>query len=278
MEHHIDPLNPSIEQGIEFLTTLFDAELGYSSINTARSALSSILPMYEGRKFGEHPLVTRFLKGIFELKPALPRYPEIWDVQIVLDHLQSYKPGEELSLKELTLKLTMLLCLLTAQRCQTIQLIDVNDIQEIVDGYRITFHQKVKQTRPGHHLQSLELLQFPQDKKLCVVEHLRLYLARTKDLRGDNTQLLLSFIKPNAPVSKATIARWVKTVLQQAGIDASKYSAHSSRAASTTSANAKGIPLQEIMKCAGWSSDTTFKRFYLIPVQQMNFGNIVLSK
>jgi hypothetical protein len=133
MEHHIDPLNPSIEQGIEFLTTLFDAELGYSSINTARSALSSILPMYEGRKFGEHPLVTRFLKGIFELKLALPRYPEIWDVQIVLDHLQSYKPGEELFLKELTLKLTMLLCLLTAQRCQTIHLIDVNDIQVYIE-------------------------------------------------------------------------------------------------------------------------------------------------
>ena len=41
-------------------------------------------------------------------------------------------------------------------------------------------------------------------------------------------------IKPFKPVTKATIARWVKTVLQQAGIDVSTYTAHSSRAAATS--------------------------------------------
>lgn len=277
LAHYLDPLNPSIQHVIEFLTTLFEAGLGYSSINTARSALSIILPLYEGHKFGKHPLVTRFLKGVFELKPALPKYPEIWDVQRVLDHLKSYKSAEELSLKDLTLKLTMLLCLLTAQRCQTVQLIDINSIQQLADRYRVTFSAKLKQTKPGHHLEPLELLKFPEDKALCVFEHLRLYLAKTKNLRGNHTQLLLSFIKPNAPVSKDTVARWVKTVLRDAGIDVSKYTAHSSRAASSSFAKSKGISLQEIMKCAGWSSDTTFKKFYLKPIQQTNFGNFVLS-
>ena len=106
-KHHLDPLNATIENGIEFLTTLFDAGLGYSSINTARSALSTILPIHDGHKFGEHPLVIRFLKGVFELKPALPKYSDIWDVQTVLNHLKSYKPAEELSLKDLTLKVVM---------------------------------------------------------------------------------------------------------------------------------------------------------------------------
>ncbi|CAB4007716.1 Hypothetical predicted protein [Paramuricea clavata] len=45
------------------------------------------------------------------------------------------------------------------------------------------------------------------------------YLLKTKVIRGVNSQLLLSFVKPNAPVSKDTIARWIKTVLQLPGID-----------------------------------------------------------
>jgi hypothetical protein len=275
LDNHIDPFNSSVEHVIEFLVKLFDSGLGYSSINTARSALSAILPLHQGFKIGDHPLVSRFLKGVFELRPALPKYNEVWNVNVVLDHLRSYKLAEELSLKELTLKLTMLLCLLTAQRCQTIHLMDIGYIQELEDRYRVGFGSKLKQTKPGHHLAPMELLAFPSDRKLCVVEHLRTYLRRTKEIRGVNTQLLLSFVKP---VSKDTIARWIKMVLKLAGIDITKYSAHSSRAASTSLAKSKGLTLQEVMKCAGWSSDTTFAKFYNKPIQaSSNFSTIVLG-
>ena len=135
------------------------------------------------------------------------------------------------------------------------------------DRYRIVFNSKLKQTKPGHHLEPMELLAFPSDRKLCVVGHLCMYLLKSKVIRGVNSQLLLSFVKPNVPVSKDTIARWIKTVLQHAGIDISKYTAHSSLAASTSHAKSKGLTLQEIMKCAGWSSDTIFARFYKKPVQ-----------
>ena len=56
------------------------------------------------------------MKGIFELKPALPKYTEIWDVNIVLKYLRTFESVSSLSFKELTLNLTMLLCLTTGQR------------------------------------------------------------------------------------------------------------------------------------------------------------------
>lgn len=58
--------------------------LEYSAINTAHSALSSVITLKDGVKFGEYPLVVRCMKGIFELKPASLKYTEIWDVNIVL--------------------------------------------------------------------------------------------------------------------------------------------------------------------------------------------------
>ena len=80
----VDKFEATVENGIDFLATLFSSGLGYSAINTARSALSSVLLLPNNTTFGSHPLVTRFLKGVFELKPSLPRYSVIWDVGVVL--------------------------------------------------------------------------------------------------------------------------------------------------------------------------------------------------
>ena len=143
-DKNIDVFQPGVTSGIEFLVALYKPGLGYSAINTARSALSSILVLEDGEKFGEHPLVTRCMKRIFDLKPALPKYTEIWDVNIVLGDLRAAAPLRSLSLKQLTLNLTMLLCLTTGQRGQTIHKFDVNNIQEMSDRYRVTIYGKLK--------------------------------------------------------------------------------------------------------------------------------------
>ena len=80
------PLNTSIATAIDFLASLYDLGYSYSSLNTARSALSSLLQTEP--PFGQQPLVKRFMKGIFELKPSTPRYPDIWDVQPVMNYLR----------------------------------------------------------------------------------------------------------------------------------------------------------------------------------------------
>ena len=90
-ENQLSKLNPGLNGAIEFLTFLFESGLGYSALNTARSALSAILPLFNGIKFGEHPLVGRFLKGVYEQRPALPRYKAIWNVGEVLNYLTTEK-------------------------------------------------------------------------------------------------------------------------------------------------------------------------------------------
>ena len=81
----------------------------------------------DGSQFGTHPLVYRFVKGVFELKPSSPKYKGIWDVRIVLKHLSEYLTPQTPTLKKLTLKTTMLLALLSGQRCQTLQRLSVNN-------------------------------------------------------------------------------------------------------------------------------------------------------
>jgi len=49
------------------------------------------------------------MKGIFELKPALPKYTEILDVNIVLGYLRAAALLRSSSLEQLTLNLTVTL-------------------------------------------------------------------------------------------------------------------------------------------------------------------------
>ena len=88
-EKHLNMNQATVNDVLEFLPCVYRQGLGYSAINTARSALPAVTTLGDKTTFGEHPLVTRFLKGIFELKPSLPRYSVIWDVGTVLKYLQT---------------------------------------------------------------------------------------------------------------------------------------------------------------------------------------------
>lgn len=249
--------------------------MGYSAVNAARSALSATI-LSKGIPFGEHPLVIRCMKGIFELKPALPKYTEIWDVNNVLNYLKRFSPIKgSLALKDLTLNLSMLLCLTAGQRGQTLLYMDTRSIQELDDGFRIIINEKLKQTKPGKHLAPIKVIAYPDDKRICVVDYLKEYLTRTKPFRKEVTQLLISYAKPFKPVTKDTIARWVRDVLEQSGIDVKKYSPHSSKAASTSHCKAKGLTLTEIMKTTRWSNARTFAQYYDKPLDtdDLNFRN-----
>lgn len=59
-------------------------------------------------------------------------------------------------------------------------------------------------------------------------------LRKPESSQNDCCQLLLSHDKPRGPSSKDTISRWYKNVLKSAGIDVSKFTAHSTRSVSTS--------------------------------------------
>ena len=85
---------------------------------------------------------------------------------------------------------------------------------------------------------------------------------RTRPLRSgpEHDKLFISYVKPHKPVSKDTVARWLKNVLAQAGIVMAVFRPHSTRAATALHLKARGNSIKDIMERAGWSSQTTFSR------------------
>ena len=271
----LDVTHASINDGLDFLTLLYKQGVGYSAINTARSALSSVITPADKTTFGEHPLVSRFLKGTFELRPSLPRYSTIWDVGIVLKHLQSYPALKDLTLKQLTMNLTMLLALVTAQRTQTLSKLDTSCMQETTTGIIFTIRDTLKTTRPGKHLAPIEIRSFAPDSRLCPVTYIKHYITITHSRRSDS-RLLISYTKPHKSVTNSTVARWIRSTLQDAGIDVSVFSAHSSRTASSSYSATAQLPLADILKAGGWSNARTFAEHYNKPISG-NLGQTLLN-
>ena len=265
-----------ITNGINFLTELFYKDnLGYSAMNTARSALSTIMVTTTDQPFGSHPLVKRLLKGMFKIRPNFPKLVCTFDVDIVLRYLDGLGDANILSFKMLTFRLATLFCLLSAQRDQTLAAIDVRLIQ--VSDERILIYHTLKTTRPNFHQSPLDFRAFPQCKNICPVYNAQKYLQRSFSLRGPFVKFFISYNYPHHPVGTSTISRWVKNTLELAGIDINIFTSHSTRAASASKAKSIGVSLAAINKAAGWSNTKTFGQFYNKTIIDTNIGENILN-
>ena len=104
---------------------------------------------------------------------------------------------------------------------------------------------------------------FQQNPKLCVVQAIKSDLPVTQAWRNKNgqKQLLLSTLAPHQGV-KSTVAGWVKAILGSAGIDTNLFTAHSTRAASTSKAKVIGLSLEDILKRGNWSNKSAWQKHY----------------
>ena len=102
VERSFNPFTGPVTNVVNFLAYLFKEGYQYSSINSYRSAISSVHEKLEGYNVGQHPLVTRLLKGIFHDRPPLPRYSDTWNMQSVLNYLEGLGENKSLPLKLLS--------------------------------------------------------------------------------------------------------------------------------------------------------------------------------
>ena len=231
--------------------------------------------MPHGVSFGKLPLISRLLKGMFKIRPSLPRYTVTYDVNIVFNYLRTLPPIPLISLKELTMKVSTLLCLLSGHRAQSIHCLHIDFMYR--DAEKIAFYipKILKNTTPTFHPDPLEFLVLKEDPEICVVTHLNHYISLTENLRKDQT-LLVSH-KTFTSVTSSTIGKWVKEVLKLAGVDTTTFSAHSTRSASASKSALHGLSLADIEKAGGWRNCRTIAKFYNKVVKD-NFGEFVLKQ
>ena len=145
-----------------------------------------------------------------DLTINLPKYNAVSNLHKGVDFIRSCQTIDQLSLKDLTLPLTFLLCLLSAQRRQTIKALRIDNMDITPSAYIFPIVTMLKQSRPGFHQEPIRYEQYVADPRLCIYSHLKEYIARTKVIRGDTLQLLISHPRPHHAASSASGISWYR--------------------------------------------------------------------
>ena len=149
MERSRDPIRGPIGDVANFLSKLFQEGHQYRSLN-AHSAISSVHEKVEGELMGQHPLISRLLKGAFNERPPRPKYHSIWDVDLVLNMFRKNGPSPSLPLEDLTIKTAMLFTLTRLCRGADLAALDLNNRSFCPEGVLFTSSHLSKQSQPSH--------------------------------------------------------------------------------------------------------------------------------
>lgn len=243
------------------VTDQFRSDLASQTINYHRSMLSMTVDPIEGHRIGYHPLVVQLLKGCFNSKPPRARYNLMWDPDVMLKYFQSLPEKKELSLIVTFHKLATLIALSCLLRVSEIAAISVSSISISASAANFS----ISRPRKTQHVGTLRSFSLPRlSGPSCPIDCLANYVERTVTLRPHGTDaLLVSLKRTYRAVGWSTIGRWVKQCLISAGVN-SDFGVHSTRDSAASKASHAGVPVEQILKAASWSSESVFNRFTIV--------------
>ena len=133
---------------------------------------------------------------------------ESWNVKVVLRFLETLD-NNRLTLRLLAVKLAILIALTTGQRCQTLKLMNLKNIEINKNYVKIRIGDLLRQSKPQKHLNEFYIEAFDQNEAICVVKVLNKYIEVTQNIRTDSS-LFINTQKPHSAAPKSMIAAWIK--------------------------------------------------------------------
>ena len=161
-------------------------------------------------------MVTSFLKGAFHDRPPLPCYTMTWNVHSVLDYLEGLGTNTSLSLEQLSHKLCMLLALTRPFQSVDQAALQVGRCSFRSEGVTILLATQAKLSRQGKALRKhFSHPSLTIENYVCPVTSLQKYIDVASSIRLEGkVKLFVAIVKPQNPVFSATVARWLKGILQ----------------------------------------------------------------
>ncbi|KAK2823508.1 hypothetical protein Q7C36_020108 [Tachysurus vachellii] len=297
----IIPFQCSVRDILCFLQDLLDKRKAFSTIKVYLAAISACHVGFGDRSAGQHPLISRFMKGARRIRPVSRQMVPLWDLPIVLEALSQhpFEPLEAVSLKYLSLKTALLLALVTAKRVSDLHALSVSPscLQFAPGLTKVSFRPNPafvpKVLESTYRCPSTELAAFhpppfssPEERKLnalCPVRALRAYVGRTAGFRTCD-QLFVSWATPHTgkPLSRQRLSHWIVEAISVAygcrGLQPpAGLRAHSTRGMATSWALLRGVSVLDICSAASWATPHTFVRFYRLDVSGPSLAHAVLG-
>lgn len=287
-ERERDPSSCSVGGVLEFLQGLLDSGRAASTLGVFASAITTGHQGFGRYSARSHPLIKRFLRGAYRVRPPPRQGVPPWDLQTVLDGLVGppFEPLEQTEIRLLSFKTALLLALSSTKRVGDLCALSVHPscMSFSQDGGLVhlwpnpAFRPKVITSDFRSRVIRIRALVTSADTSeedvrlplLCPVRALRCYIDRTAGFRKTD-QLFVGFGARGHgdPLSSQRLAHWVRGGIVAAYEARGRpppavVRAHSTRGVSTSVALCRGVTVSDICQAASWSSASTFVRSYLM--------------
>ena len=223
-------------------------------------------------------VIRDLLRSFYIQRPIRRVTAPNWDLDIVLRALRSppFEPLGSASFRDLTKKTLFLLSLATARRIGEIQALSAK-VAKLGDDLSLSYLPGfVAKTETEHNpiprsflLKSLADFagDLEEDKLLCPVRALSLYLDATRDLSPRPANLFVSPRCRQKAISKNALSYFLRETISGAGAlregEGQSLRAHSIRGISTSLIFKKNWSTKQVLQAATWRSTSVFSSFYL---------------
>ena len=283
----VDPFLATIPIVADFLVYLFqERRLSPSTIEGYRSALAGALR--HRLDLGKDRDITALVQSFYQERPRVRHVIPSWDLGLVLSCLTKppFEPLRSADLKWCSLKTFFLTLLASGSRRGEIHALSMSRFRHdehwrwVVLEPHQGFVAKTQLRKSGASV--LAPIRIPaltpslssdlqEDRTLCPVRALKIYLSRTQDLRIGKELLFVSFMPSHQKdICKNTLSGWVRNLLRRCyeepdpgSVPMSSTRAHEVRALAASLAFRGNIDMEDIMSSCSWRSHSTFSSFYL---------------
>lgn len=275
--NNIDYCSPSGSDLARYLSDLFQKEnLSYNTILLHKSVVCTLSDPNRCINLGSHPMVVRILKSISIQKPKNIK-PPVWDVDKVSSWLANNFVLDS-TFYECLRRTACILLLCSGRRVHDLTLLSIDPELFTVTDHHVTFWPLFgSKTDSANYQQSgWQLLNNTQSEALNPVFWVKSIIKLSKSRRDEckNSNLFLTVRGVPKPATRAVIANWVKSLLQEAGVQASAGSVRSAVASKHWLLN---FPLDDILARGNWRSHNTFSKFYRRAIMRESSGAMVVS-
>ena len=275
MERKVDQHNPSLQGIIDFILFLHDEFTSSNALSQYVCEMRKDLsPQALHRSYDS--TVTEILKSSKIIKRSIPTIPKTaWDADVVLDHLLTLPPDNQLTLVQMSGKVALLLLLASGRRRIDLTRLNISSehMTKTNDGYYFALDgfSKTNSWTPSIHqnMQYMEFTRYPHESRLCpytaISNYLNLVRNRTPSRIPDHNSLFVITTLAATPASTDTLKRWIITIMHNAGVDT--YRNFSTRAAHASKSAQMNDTIENIMNRCAWTKESTFYKHYLRPIQ-----------
>ena len=243
--------NVRVSDALSFMQEFVDAKSAASTMRSVSAALHHYFRLHRQEQVLSSYLVKLFVQGAQKLAPPPQKKTVIWDPEVPMRFIAKRKrPSDLLNAGR---EAIVLLLLATG-----IQVDCASKLSRTLTVTRDFCRIPYLLPRKTGISEPQVLKPFPEIERLCPVKAIRHFLLLARRIRAEAENFL--FVSSRGKRAHIdTLRHWVVDLLEESGV---KATAGSCRSAATSSAFLRAIPIDVIMRSAGWARENTFRRYY----------------